>query len=156
MSTRAVRRDNIPVKVRTAIAYLLEQKDDLAAAALHAQISLAELRRYMGKPQVRRYSLEMRQIALEAFCLGSPAALTKVRDEGANEMAKVAAIKTGEQLRVGAIEAEAATRQRAPGLQIVIVQGDGSKRVAYQPPPMLDVTPVPAAPPVPADGAEAE
>jgi hypothetical protein len=40
-------------------------------------------------------------------------------------------------------------------LQIVVIQGDGSQRVAYQPPPMLDVTPVPEVEPVPSD-AEAE
>jgi hypothetical protein len=91
--------------------------------------------------------------------LGSPAALTEIRDTSENSMARVNAIKAGEQLRVGAIEDEAVAQRRGPGLQIVIVQGDGTRQVACQPPqmlPALDVTPAPEAVPViPAD-AEAE
>jgi hypothetical protein len=105
----------------------------------------------MGKPEVRRYSLEQRQIALEAFCLGSPAALTEIRDTSENSMARVNAIKAGEQLRVGAIEDEAVSQRRGPGLQIVILAQDGSKQVACQPPqmlPALDVTPAPEVEPV--------
>ena len=45
--------------------------------------------------------------------------------------------------------------QRAPGLQIVIMQNDGSQRVAYQPPPMLDVI-VPVPEPEPATRPDAE
>jgi hypothetical protein len=112
----------------------------------------------MGKPEVRRYSLAQRQVALETFCLGSPAALTEIRDTSENQMARVQAVKAGEQLRVGPLEDEATSKQRGPGLQIVTVQGDGTRRVAHQPPqmPLLDVTPVPEAEPViPAD-ADAE
>jgi hypothetical protein len=54
-----------------------------------------------------------------------PAALTKVRDESENGMAVVAAIKTGEQLRVGAVHDEAVAQKRLPGLHIVLIQGDG-------------------------------
>jgi hypothetical protein len=152
MSTRAVRRDNIPAKVKVAIAYLLEVKDDLAAAALHAQISLLELRRYMGKPQCRRYSLEQRQLALEKFCLGSPLALTRVRDTSENGIAIVNAVKAGELLRVGAVHDEAAAQRRGPGLQIVIIGPGGEKQVAYQPPqPMLDAMPVEAEPAIPSE-----
>jgi hypothetical protein len=49
--------------------------------------------------------------------------------------------------------------QRAPGLQIVIVESNGSQRVAYQPPPMvpmLDVTPAPEVEPATRPDAEAE
>jgi hypothetical protein len=157
LSTRAVKRDNIPAKVKVAIGYLLEVKDDLAAAAQHAQISLLELRRYMGKPQCRRYSLEQRQLALEKFCLGSPLALTRVRDTSENGIAIVNAVKAGELLRVGALHDEASAQRRLPGLQIVIVGPGGEKQVAYRPPlPMLDVTPVPEAEPVPSDASDAE
>jgi hypothetical protein len=155
MSTAAVKRENVPVKVKTAIAYMLEQKADLVAAAQHAGIAPVELRRYMGKPQVRRYALEQRQIALEVFCAGSPAALTRVRDESENGMAVVASVKAGEQLRVGAIEAEGAMQRRQPGLTVVVLPplgSTGEAQVAFQAPstrpPMLDVTPKPQ--PVPA------
>jgi hypothetical protein len=75
-------------------------------------------------------------------------------------MAVVASIKAGDQLRLDDLAAEAANNRRAPGFQIVIVEGDGSKHVAFQPPqqavPMIDVTP-PATEPVPSiQPAEAE
>jgi hypothetical protein len=78
------KRQGIPAKVKVAIEYLINQKADYAAAAAHAQITTWELRRSMGQPHIRRYALEQRQLALEAFCLGSPAALAKVRDESEN------------------------------------------------------------------------
>jgi hypothetical protein len=106
---------------------MLEQKPDLQAAAAHAGMRTSELRREMGKARVRRYALAERQIALEAFCLGSPAALLKVRDESENGMAVVASIKAGEQLRTGALEEEGRAQKRAPGLQIVIVSTDGKE-----------------------------
>jgi hypothetical protein len=156
MSTNAVRRDNIPTKVKVAIAYLLEVKDDLRLAAEHAGISLLELRRYMGKPQCRRYSLEQRQLALEKFCLGSPLALTRVRDTSENGIAIVNAVKAGEMLRVGAVQEGVASEKRQPGLQIVIVGPGGEQHIAHQPMPMLDVTPAPAAVPLPVIPIDAE
>jgi hypothetical protein len=133
----------VPARVKAAVAFMLEQKPDLPAAAAHAGMRTSELRREMGKAHVRRYALAERQIALEAFCLGSPAALAKVRDQSENGMAVVAAVKAGELLKEGALEAEAATQKRAPGLQIVIVQRDGSQEFVPMSPavPMLDVSP---------------
>jgi sorbitol-specific phosphotransferase system component IIBC len=63
-----------------------------------------------------------------------------------NGMAVVAAVKAGELLLQGALESEASVQKRAPGLQIVVIESNGSQRVAFQPEqriPMLDVT-VPA------------
>ena len=149
----------VPARVKAAVAFMLEQKPDLPAAAAHAGMRTSELRREMGKAHVRRYALAERQIALEAFCLGSPAALAKVRDRSENGMAVVAAVKAGELLQQGALATEASAQKRQPGLQIVIVADDGSKRVVCGPTepqmPLLDVTPKPAAEPVPAD-ADAE
>jgi hypothetical protein len=147
----------VPAKVKAAISFMLETKADLQAAAAHVGITMRELRRSMGQPHVRRYSLEQRQVALENFCLGSPAALREIRDTSLNSMARVAAVKAGEQLRVGALEDQAASERRRPGLSIVLVQQDGGRLVAYEPPkPMLDVTPAPEAEaePVPVDTME--
>jgi hypothetical protein len=107
----------------------------------------------MAKPHIRRYALAERQRALEVFCLGSPAALAKVRDQSDNGMAVVAAVKAGELLKDGAIQAETSTQKRVPGLTIVVYEPSGEQRVAHQPPPMplLDVTLAPEAEPVPSD-----
>jgi hypothetical protein len=156
---REKRDPSVTPKIKKAIAFLIEQSADLQAAAAHAGIETYELRRQMGRPHVRRYALEQRQLALEAFCLGSPSALAKVRDESSNGMAVCQAVRTGEILRTGAIEEENRAQQRAPGLSIVLVQKDGGQLVAFEPPqqaPLLDVTPKPeAVPAIPAD-ADAE
>jgi hypothetical protein len=153
MGTNAVRRENVPAKVKVAVEFLLEQKDDLQAAALYAGISMRELKRYMGKPQVRRYALEQRQLALERFCLHSPAALARVRDTSENGIAVVNAVKAGEQLRVGAVHDEASAERRRPGLQIVILQPGGQQELVPMSPsmPLLDVTPAEAVPAIPVD-----
>jgi hypothetical protein len=44
----------VPQRVKAAIAYMLEQKPDLQAAAAYAGMSTYELRREMGKAHVRR------------------------------------------------------------------------------------------------------
>jgi hypothetical protein len=132
---------SISPQVKRAIQYMVDTKADIVAAAAHAGMKHYELRRQLGKPHVRQYGFAQRQVAIEAFCLGSPAALSKVRDESENGMAVVAAVKAGEMLKIGAIEAEAAGQRRAPGLQIVIVQRDGSQELVPMSPsmPMLDV-----------------
>jgi hypothetical protein len=154
------RDPSVGPQLRAAIQYMIDEKADIVEAALHAKMKPYELRRQLGKPHVRRYALAQRQIALEVFCAGSPAALTKVRDTSENGMAIVASIKAGEQLRVGAIEAEAAAQRRLPGLSIVVMPAlgaSGEPQVAFQAPaprPMLDVTPTPQ--PVPAMPSDAD
>jgi hypothetical protein len=133
----------VPTKVKVAVEYLLNTKADLVAAAMHAQLAPAELRRALGKPHVLRYARAEKKAALEALCLGSPSTLADIL-RGDNEMARVQAIKTAEALKEGAIELEHRTAQRKPGLQIVIVERDGSQRVPYEPLPLLDVTAAPA------------
>jgi hypothetical protein len=154
MGSNAVRRDNIPAKVKVAVQYLIETKDDLKGAALHAQISLHELRRYLSKPQCLRYAREQKKLALEALCLTVPSTLREVMS-GDNEMARLHAVKTAEALRMDAVELEQRGTLRQPGLQIVIVGGPGPPQVVptMPPRPLLDVTPAPAreAEPVPAD-----
>ena len=157
MGSTAVKRTNVPQKVRTAIVYMLEQKADMQAAALAAGLSTYELRRYLGKPQVRQFALEAKKAALEALCLTGPGTLAEVL-KGENEMAKCKAVQIAESLRMDTIELEQRATQRAPGLQIVIALRDGKHEVAYQPTPaMLEVEVVPAEPvPVPAQRPDAE
>ena len=157
MGSTAVKRTNVPQKVRIAIVYMLEQRADMQAAALAAGLSTYELRRYLGKPQVRQYALEAKKAALEALCLTGPGTLAEVL-KGENEMAKCKAVQIAESLRMDTIELEQRATQRAPGLQIVIVQRDGGQQVAYSPAAMLEVevVPAPEAVPVPATRPDAE
>jgi hypothetical protein len=152
MPSARKREPIVPARVKVAIAFLIEQKADLQLAAAHAGLTTAELRRAMGRPHVLRHARAERRAALEALCLSSPATFMEVL-RGQNEMAKGAAIKTAEALKEGAIELERRSAQRKPGLQIVIIQRDGSQELVPMSPsvPMLDVTPVPEAEPVPSD-----
>jgi hypothetical protein len=67
----STKRQGIPAKVKVAIAFLVERQNDMRAAAEFAGLSVYELRRSLMAPHIRRYALEQRQVALEAFCLGS-------------------------------------------------------------------------------------
>jgi hypothetical protein len=145
------REPAIPARVKAAIEYMLNTRSDLAEAATHAGLSTYELRRQLGKTHVLKYARAEKKAALEALCLTTPAALNEVL-RGENEMAKVAAIKTAEALKEGAVELEQRGAQRSPGLQIVIIERSGEQRVAYQPMPavpMLDALSAPEAEPVP-------
>jgi hypothetical protein len=101
------REPAIPARVKAAIEYMLNTRSDLAEAATHAGLSTYELRRQLGKTHVLKYARAEKKAALEALCLTTPAALNEVL-RGENEMAKVAAIKTAEALKEGAVELEQA------------------------------------------------
>jgi hypothetical protein len=69
-----------------------------------------------------------------------------VRDTSENGMAVVGAIKAGELLKEGALQAEASAQKRQLGRSIVLIQ-QRRQLVAYEPaaaPPSLDVTPRPS------------
>jgi hypothetical protein len=86
---------------------------------------------------------EEKRRAIELLCLSSPSVLAEVM-AGDNMMARTHAVRQAELLRVGALEDEARTEKRAPGLSIVLIDRGGGHLVAYEPPappPMLDVTP---------------
>lgn len=164
LSSPTKREPIVPAKVRKAIEYLFSTPvATLLTAAQHIGWTTRKLRFYLTQPHVLRWMLQEKQARLEAASAGNIGALLSVRDHGDNAMAKVHAVKTLETMldtvseRTGIGRAVQQTRQ--PGLQIVIVQNDGSPRVAYQPPPsapMLDVTPVPAPEPAIRPDADAE
>jgi hypothetical protein len=84
-------------------------------------------------------------------------------DYGDNAMAKVHAAKTLETMLDATSERTGIGRmvqqQRVPGLQIVIVQGDGTKQGAFEPSaaaPLIEATPAAEAEPAIPSAAEAE
>jgi hypothetical protein len=134
----------VPVKVRAAIEWLLVNPPDLVAAAKHAGLaSAARLREELKKPHVLRYARQEKQLALESFCLSTPAILRKIAEESANDMARLGAVKTAEALRVGSVEAIGGVVPPQPGLVVVIeVPGQPDRILAPpMPAPMIDVTP---------------
>jgi hypothetical protein len=149
----------VPQKVRDAVEYMFTTPGaTLQTAANHVGWVTRKLRFQMTQPHVLRWMLQEKQARLEAASAGNIGALLSVRDHGDNAMAKVHAAKTLEAMLDTVSErtgiGRQAQQQRQPGLQIVIVQRDGTKEVAYDPPPapMIEATPAPEPEPVPSFG----
>jgi hypothetical protein len=140
----------VPAKVKEAFEFILATPGaTLQSAAEHVGMVPRMLRFKMQRPESLRWMLAEKQARLEVASAGSIGALLSIRDYGDNQMARVHAAKTIETMLDSTSERTGIGRaiqpQRQPGLQIVIVQGDGTKQVAFEPPsaPLLDVTPVP-------------
>jgi hypothetical protein len=148
----------VPEKVKAAYEYMLTTPGaTLQTAAQHVGWITRKLRFQMTQPHVLRWMLHEKQLRLEAASAGNIGALLAVRDQGDNAMAKVHAAKTLETMLDTVSERTGINRQvqqtRMPGLQIVIVQGDGSKQVVAGPPPapLIEGAAVPDVPDAPPD-----
>jgi hypothetical protein len=134
-------------KVKTAIRALFEQTTlDYQAAAKVAGLTAARLREEMKKPHVRRWAWHEKLALLDMVCAANPLALARIRDrEGGNEMAKVQAIKTSEQMLVEAEHTTSGSPMRqTPGVTIIF-ESPGQPDRVLGPPPMrlIDSRPVP-------------
>jgi hypothetical protein len=126
------------------VAALLKQtKYDLAEAAKEAGIATSSARTYLGKQNVRAYFKAEKRRLIEEISLGNPAALAEIRSSADDSMARVAAIKTLEQMRVEAVVESGGEQRTRPGLVIVIHSPGGETRTLgpQSPAPMIDVTP---------------
>ena len=103
-------------------------------AAKLAGIKPDQMRRYLDRAEVRKLLLSTRRVFRSAICASDEGALLAIRDRAANAMARVAAIKTLEQIDVddGGRSLPVA---RTPGITIRIVQQTAAA------PSMVDVTP---------------
>jgi hypothetical protein len=101
MPSAKKREPSVPAKVKAAVEHLFENpRADLAEAAKVAGITTYALRSAMMRPHISRYVWHEKRSRLELLCAQNPAALRDIRDNSDNSMARVAAIKTAEQLRV--------------------------------------------------------
>jgi hypothetical protein len=150
----------VPQKAREAYEYILSTPGaTLQTAAQHVGWTTRKLRFYLTQPHVLRWMLQEKQARLEAasarFCRYATTATTRWRRCTPPRRSRRCSLDTVSE-RTGITRGPP---QRQPGLQIVIVQNDGSRQVAYQPDPqmpMLDVTPVPAPEAVPAIPSDAD
>jgi hypothetical protein len=107
------------------------------------------LRHKMQRPESLRWMLAEKQARLEVASAGNINALLSVRDYGDDAMAKVHAAKTLETMLDATSErtgiGRAVQQQRVPGLQIVIVQRDGTPEIVAgpSPVPLIEATPAP-------------
>ena len=131
----------VPARVKLAVAHLMKAGEyDLVGASKVAKMDIAKLRHVLGKSYVRQYMRELRQLEVEALCLGNAAALRKVRDTSENGMAVCQAVAKAEQIRAKFHEEDNApgsgARQMLPGLIIQIgsnVRVEPTQRLAGAP-----------------------
>jgi hypothetical protein len=136
----ATRPQPIPAKVRAAIKLMvygrMDDPDctplDFIVAARESGIRPDQMRRYLDRPQIRSLLLAERRAFRTAICASNEATLLDVRNNAANSMARIAAVRALEQLEETDTGAKTTS---APGITIKIIQGPAS------PPPTVDVTP---------------
>jgi hypothetical protein len=131
----------IPKTVRDTITLMVYGRPDdpdcaplsFIEAAKLAGIKPDQMRRYLDRAEVRKLLLSTRRVFRSAICASNEGALLAIRDRAANAMARVAAIKTLEQIDIddGGRSPPVA---RTPGISINIIH---QTTVA---PPQIDVT----------------
>jgi hypothetical protein len=150
------REPRVAAKAKLAVDHLFSVPGaTLQSAAKLVNLPVFKLRYLLMMPHNARFMLHEKQARLEAASAGNVGALLSIRDFGDNQMARVAAAKTIETMLDLVSERTGVGRQveqrRQPGLQIVIVQRDGSEVVAGPPPaPLIEATPAEVVP-VPPD-----
>jgi hypothetical protein len=128
----------VPAKVKVALDLLFNDPSaDLAKAASAVGMPTARLREQLKLPHVRRYATQERAAFVDALCAGNPAALKDIRDNSANSMARVAAIRQAEIMKLDLDNpARNTIQQPAPGLVVVIQNSDGMvQQLPPAPPP---------------------
>ena len=128
--TRAVR---LPEGVRLAIIDMVELGDDFILAGKRHGVKAQVMRRWLGRGECIAFLRKERSRFRQSACAQNEACLVQIRDTvDGNQMARVAAIKTLEQLDQEPSRQAGGTQ--TPGVTIRIVN------VAPQP-ALIDVTP---------------
>jgi len=128
--TRAVR---LPEGVRLAIIDMVELGDDFISAGKRHGVKAQVMRRWLGRGECIAFLRKERSRFRQSACAQNEACLVQIRDAvDGNQMARVAAIKTLEQLDQE--PSRQAGDTQTPGVTIRIVN------VAPQP-ALIDVTP---------------
>jgi hypothetical protein len=135
---RAVR---LPEGVKLAIIEMVETGADFISAAKSNGLQPQTMRRWLGRAECISFLRRERARFRATVCAQNEAILAQIRDDrDGNQMARVHAIKTLEQL-----DEDTPLRRSGevtPGVTIVI-RGDGISRQAPQPAP-IDITPRPS------------
>jgi hypothetical protein len=120
---------------------------DFITAAKACGVRPDIMRKWLDRPEVRSFLRAERRAYREIICSGNEGALRRIRDESANAMAQINAVRTLEQI----CEEETIREGRgtvSPGLVICMVQ---ERPPQPSPAPVVDVEPLPVAEPAPPD-----
>jgi hypothetical protein len=118
----AERSRRIPQPVRAACVMMVEEAVDFVAAAKANNLRPDTMRRWLHRPEVISFLRRERAAFRQAVCAPNEAVLAQIRDnkEG-NQMARVHAIKTLEQLEEEASARRGSIDRPSPGVVIHIV-----------------------------------
>jgi len=117
----------IPKPIRDALLLMVYGKPDdpdqaplgFIDAAKEQGVKPDVMRRWLDRPEVRRFLTSERRAFRAAICAGNEAALQRVRDTSENGMAVIGSVRTLEQLEHAASE-RTVVAQPAPGIVLVI------------------------------------
>lgn len=152
--TEPAKRRPAPIRkdVKAAIALMVLGREDdpdckpltMIEAAKGANMAPDILRRWLDRPNVRAHLLDRRRAFRTAICAGNELSLLDVRDNALNSMARIAAVRTLEQLHTDDPARKPGSGQQTPGITIII------RNEAPAPPAaagqIVNITPQPAAP----------
>jgi len=137
----------IPAKVRAALKLMVYGNDenctplDFISAARECGIRPDQMRRYLDRGNVRALLMQERRAFRAAICASNEFALLDVRNNSANGVARIQAVRCLEQLD----EADTSTRpgtQQGPGVIVVINTPTSPVPQAE----IVEVNPIPAPP----------
>jgi hypothetical protein len=119
-SPRDVKPSDISRKVRDAIDAMIWRGIKFDEAAREVGMSVRNMRLALERPAVLSYLRRQKQVMRESASGANVLALTEVRDQRDNQMARVQAVKALEQL-ADVEQARGGAQQAMPGLVIRIV-----------------------------------
>jgi hypothetical protein len=107
------------------VHFLLTEEFDFVRASQVAGLTVQRLRDELGKPHVLKHLRAEKRAMLEAACANNPVVLTKIRDHGKNDAARVRAVVASEALLQQATqESVGAAQKMTPGLVIIVGSRD--------------------------------
>jgi hypothetical protein len=121
MTPAKLKPSEVSPKIRDAIQCLLHQeKYDLAEAARIGGVTVARLRDDLGRPHVRAWMRQQKQLQLEQICQQNASALARIRDSSTNANAAVNSCRTLEAMLEASNEETSRPVRREAGLVIII------------------------------------
>jgi hypothetical protein len=133
-SRSADRAKRIPQGVKAACLLMIEEGVDFITAAKANGLQPDTMRRWLHRPEVMGFLRRERAAFRQAVCAANESVLAEIRDDReGNQMARVHAVKTLEQLEDS--EVAKPGNVQTPGIVIVISPAPE--------PPIVDVTPEP-------------
>jgi hypothetical protein len=138
--SRVSKKPVVPKKIKLAFDLMLSDPAMTAQlAAKAAGIDYYIFRRALKLPHVAQWARTEHKAKVDAICAANPERLRSIADTSENDMARVASIKTLEQIK-GELEnpqrAALAGPATTPGV-VIVIQGSGGAQMIPPPVPQL-------------------